>query len=275
MIDFFNGLPIWLMSTLVLGVSLLVGLGSSLGLRRLLRLSPSDDEVETAVSLMQVVAAYIGILIAFAGVQVWQDFSDTENAVHEEAASAAQLYRDLGTYGPETGEARADLRAYVSSIVRDEWPLLAQGQSSLATENALFELFDSVGRLEPVSQRDGAIYNEIFSKLNDLVELRRDRLMHSTSGMPAILWVVGLLGSVLIVAYASTFPPTRTHKMMIAGISVALGLVFLFILIVDRPFMGQYQVGNDELAGLAEKFDGIDRLSPEAAKPAPGVRPKP
>ena len=48
--------------------------------------------------------------------------------------------------------------------------------------------------------------------------------------------------------------------MMIAGISVALGLVFLFILIVDRPFTGAYQVENDELTELPAKFDLLDRL---------------
>src|SRR5690242_17122853 len=85
MVEFFYSLPIWLTTILVLGLSLTVGLGASLGLRRLFHLRPSDDEVETAVSLMQVVAAYIGILIAFAGVQVWQDFTSAENAVHEEA----------------------------------------------------------------------------------------------------------------------------------------------------------------------------------------------
>jgi len=270
MVEFFYSLPIWLTAVLVLGLSLSVGLGSSLGIRRLFGLRPSDDEVETAVSLMQVVAAYIGILIAFAGVQVWQDFTDAENAVHEEAASAAQLYRDLAVYGDDTAEARADLRRYVSSIIQDEWPLLAKGKSSASTDDALFKLFDAVGRIRPADQRDGAIYGEIFSNLNELVGLRRDRLMHSTSGMPIILWVVGLFGSVLIVAYAATFPPTRTNKMMIGGISVALGLVFLFILIVDRPFMGQCRVGNEELAGLSAKFDGIDRLG---NRPAAGAAP--
>jgi hypothetical protein len=48
---------------------------------------------------------------------------------------------------------------------------------------------------------------------------------------------------------------------MIGGISIALGLVFLFILIVDRPFMGSFSVSNAELAALNHKFDALDRLS--------------
>jgi Protein of unknown function (DUF4239) len=258
---FFYALPIWAAAILVLAASLVVGLGSSFGLRRLFRLHSSDDDIETAVSLMQVVAAYIGILLAFAGVQVWQDFTDAQNAVHREAAAASQLYRDMATYGPETRDARSGLRAYVGSIVNDEWPLLADGQASPRTEVRLFGVFAAIGKLHPKDYRDSAIYTEMISNLNDLVSLRRDRLIHSESGMPVILWVVGLFGSVLIVAYTATFPISRTNVLMISGISLALGLMFLFILVVDRPFMGGFSVTSHELAGLSPKFDLLDRLS--------------
>src|SRR6478672_7900343 len=129
MVDLFYGLPIWAATILILGLSLAVGLASSFGVRKVLRLQSTEDDREHAVSLMQVVAAYIGILIAFAGVQVWQDFSSAQDAVHREAATAAQIYRDLATYGPETIPVRQSLRAYVDSIVQDEWPLLAKGKT--------------------------------------------------------------------------------------------------------------------------------------------------
>lgn len=270
MVEFFYGLPIWVATLLVLGVSLVVGLASSFGLRRLLRLQSTEDDREHAVSLMQVVAAYIGILIAFAGVQVWQQFTDAENSVHREAASAAELYRDLATYGQETLPVRHDLRAYVTSIVRDEWPLLPKGMTSDRTEVALFTLYDDIGKIHPNDNRDTTIYAGAFTNLNDLVGLRRDRLIHSESGMPLILWIVGLVGSVLIVAYAATFKPSRTNIMMISGISLALGLVFLFILIVDRPYMGEFSVSSGELAHLSRKFDLLDRLSSRSAL-APGT----
>jgi len=273
MVDLFYGLPIWAATILILGLSLAVGLASSFGVRKVLRLQSTEDDREHAVSLMQVVAAYIGILIAFAGVQVWQDFSDAQNGVHREAATAAELYRDLNTYGPETQPQKQALRAYMESVVRDEWPLLSEGKPSERTEVALFRLFQAVGQIHPKDNRDSAIFTEAFSNLNDLVGLRRDRLIHSNSGMPLILWIVGLVGSVLIVAYTATFKPSRTNAMMISGISLALGLVFLFILIVDRPYKGAFSVDSSEMAGLSQKFDLLDRLSGQA--PPKGIIPPP
>ena len=272
MAEFFYGLPIWVLTAIVLGTALAAGLGCSFGIRRLFGLHSGGHDTETALSLMQVVAAYIGILIAFAGVKVWQDFSDAGNSVHREAAAAAQFYRNLATYGPETLPARQDLRIYVSSIVKDEWPLLSKGEGSSATDAALFNLYQAMGEVRPKDERDSTIYAASFSDLNDLVALRRDRLIHSESQMPLILWIVGLAGSILIVAYTATFPVTRANTMMIAGISLALGLMFLFIIVVDRPFMGNFSVTSTELAELSQKFDSLDRLrSSQANSPTPAA----
>ena len=41
----------------------------------------------------------------------------------------------------------------------------------------------------------------------------------------------------------------------------ALGLIFLFILVVDRPFRGEFSVTSSELSALPSKFDLLDRLS--------------
>jgi hypothetical protein len=261
MVSFFYSLPIWLATIVVLAVSLLIGLASSLGIRKAFRLRSTPEETASALSLMQVVAAYIGILIAFAAVQVWQDYADAEHAVQREAASASQVYRDLAAYGPQTMVARRQLRVYVDSIVNDEWPLLPRAKASPKTSLALFRLFDTIAKIRPQDNRDTAIYREAFDNLNDLVQLRRDRLIHSESQVPSILWIVGLVGSVLIVGYTATFPASRTNTLMIGGISMALGLVFLFILVVDRPYMGEFAVSNRQLAELSRTFDLLDRLS--------------
>ena len=47
---------------------------------------------------------------------------------------------------------------------------------------------------------------------------------------------------------------------MISGTSVAIGLVFLFILMVDRPFKGEFSVQNTDLVQLTATFDRLDRL---------------
>ncbi|MCF2515621.1 DUF4239 domain-containing protein [Sphingomonas sp. G124] len=252
-------MPIWLSTLLVLGLSVAIGIGSSVGLQLLFRLKPTDEEKEVAINLMQVVAAYIGIMLAFAGVVVWQDFADAQVAVHQEASTTAELYRDLSTYGPETLAARQDLRSYVESVIKDEWPLLREGKSSAATEYALGEVFEEFGRIGPHDNRSSAIYQESFSKLNDLVVFRRNRIIASQTSIPLIFWLVGLVGSTLTIAYASAFSRTRYNLMMISGTAITLGLVFLFILTVNKPFKGNLSEPSSDFLELTSNFDQLDR----------------
>jgi Protein of unknown function (DUF4239) len=261
MTDFVYGIPIWLTTVVVLALALAIGLGASVGVQKLFRIRSTKEEKEVAINLMQVVAAYVGIMIAFAGVQVWQEFSDAKAAVAHEAATASQLYQDLTIFGPETRPARGALRAYVVSITTDEWPQLDKGRGSHVTEAALQRVFAEVGKLSPADNRAGAIYEEMLSKMNDLVDYRHDRIVESQAGIPLLLWMIGLVGALLTVAYASAFTPTRFNVSMIAGISFALGLVFLFILTVDHPFKGEFSVSNRHLVELHGVFDRLDRLA--------------
>lgn len=270
MAELFHSLPLWLAALLVLLVAVAIGLGSSLGVHVLFRLKPTQEERDVAINLMQVVAAYIGIMLAFAAVVVWQEFGDAEVAVHQEAATAAELYRDLTTYGPETGATRKELRVYVDSVITDEWPRLRQGNSSPKTEIALGRLFEEIGKISPQDSRGSAIYQEAFSKLNDMVVLRRDRIIASQTNVPLIFWMVGLIGSTLTIAYASAFSHSRYNVMMISGTAITLGLVFLFILIVDQPFKGNLRTPSSDFLELPAMFDRLDQLiAKDEGKPAP------
>lgn len=259
MADLFYSLPLWLSTILILGAAVAVGLGCSVGVRRILRLDPTDDEAEVAINLMQVASAYIGIMLAFAAVSVWQDYQNAQTAVHQEASTASELYRDLAMFGPETVGTRRALRLYMSSIVDNEWPLLGAGQQSPITETALERLYAEFGKIQPKGDRDSAIYSEAFSKMNDLVVVRRDRVTDSQVGIPGILWVVGLVGSILTIAYAAAFSHSRLNLLMIEGISLTIGLLFLFLLIVDNPFKGPAQVDSSQLRQLSALLDHIDK----------------
>lgn len=261
MTDWFYSLPIWAVTILIVGSSLGIGLAASHGVQKVLRLKVNAEEREVAINLMQVVAAYVGIMIAFAGVEVWQNFNDAEHSVAQEAATAMEFYQDLTIFGPEAVPARKALRTYVVSVVKDEWPQLSKGRGSDRSEVALHTVFNEIGKLNPSDNRASAIYGEMLTKVNDLINYRRDRIEHSREGIPAILWAIGIVGGLLTVAYASAFTPTRYNVFMTAGIALTLGLLFLFILTVNYPYKGEFSVSHRPIDNLPADFDRLDRTA--------------
>ena len=271
MLSLLLSLKLWQLTVVVLALSLAAGFSFSTGIRHIFRLRPTDQEADLAIDLMQVTSTYIGILLAFAGVLAWQDYQAAETAVEDEAGVTSMLYRDLTAYGPEMSPARVAVRAYVHSVIVDAWPLLREGKRSPATDVKLVAVFNNVAAVTPRNERQSAIYQEAYTQLNQLVSMRRHRLASSRAKVPAVLWVVALVGSVLTVAYASAFVSTRYASLMIAGTSVTIGLLFLFLLSVDYPFRNRNGVSNQPFVELFPIFDGIDR-SQGAAAPLPALR---
>jgi len=270
MLDLLLGLSLWQLTVVVLVISLAIGFGFSAGIRKVFRLRPTVQEADLAIDLMQVTSTYIGILLAFAGVLAWQDFQQADVAVENEAGVTSLLYRDLTAYGPETIPARQALRSYIHSVIVDAWPLLREGKRSPVTETKLLTVFDEVAALTPANEREAAIYRDAFSKMNELVSMRRQRLASSRQEIPPVLWIVALVGSVLTIAYAAAFVSSRYALLMIAGTSLTIGLLFLFLLSVDYPFRSRNGISPQPLVELQGIFDTIDHFSAKArSTPAP------
>ena len=265
MLDFLLGLKLWQLTVVVLGIALGAGIGFSVGIRKVFRLSPTPEQADLAIDLMQVTTTYIGILLAFAGVLAWQDFRDADTAVENEAAVTSLLYRDLAAYGPAMIPARGALKDYVHSVIVDGWPLLREGKRSPVTEGKLVEVFNEVAAVTPTNEREAAIYREAFTQLNQLVSMRRQRLAASRAQIPAVLWIVALVGSILTIAYASAFVSSRYALLMIGGTSLTIGLLFLFLISVDYPFRSRNGVSNQPLVELMAIFEEIDQF-PRSAK---------
>lgn len=262
MMDFYFGLPAWLSSVAVLGVAVIVCVGGHIAVRTLVSSTAGKQETELAVALMGVVAAFIGIMLAFAAVQVWDDYGQADRAVAQEAAAISELYRDLTVYGGETLKAREAVKTYVREVLQDEWPRLAHGEPGPKAVSALIGLFNEVGRIEPHTSRDTVIYGEVFKNLNEVVGFRRARMITARSELPGLFWIVVIVGSGIIVSFTFVYPATRLNSLIIAGLAVSLGLIFMFILDVNRPFAGAYSVDSRELSDLLPLFDKISGPAP-------------
>jgi hypothetical protein len=263
MIEFFFGLPDWLGAILVLAGAVALALGGHVIARKITP-KVSKEETDLAVALMGVVAAFIGIMLAFAAVQVWDDYGQADKAVALEASAVSELYRDLQVYGPEAAPVQAQIRVYVHDVLDEEWPKLAHGESGPKTTQALIDLFNQAGKLQPQTPRQQVIYAEVFKNLNEVVGYRRARLITARAELPSLFWAVVLAGSTVIVGFTYVFPVTRTNSMVIGGLALSLALIFLFILEVNRPFEGDYQVDSREIRDLPALFDKI------SAPPAQG-----
>jgi hypothetical protein len=158
-----------------------------------------DEAREERNSMIELVLTgtglFYGLLLGLIAAATYTTYSDTENAVNEEATSLAALYRDVSNYPePIRGQLRGDIKEYVRYVVDDAWPRQQRGEIPLGGIRRADVIQNQLAVFEPVQEGDKILHAEALSQFNDFIEMRQHRLNSVQSSLPAPLWWVLVAG---------------------------------------------------------------------------------
>ncbi|MGI9124953.1 MAG: DUF4239 domain-containing protein, partial [Mycobacterium sp.] len=255
-------LPIWLIGIGVVGGAAALGVVLVYGLDLFVKRHRSEeynsvlsDGFEAAGILYAIVAG----LLVFG---VYTTFEESSQQAADEASSLVLMYRNAQAFPqPQRDDARNAVLGYIHSVIDDEWPALARGESSPKTSTAINHLFDVYGPMAP-DARWSAQYRNAVEHLDDVVKLRNERIDHSKSSLPAIYWFLLFAGGFVMIFYLSLayVESKAMHALAVGLMAVMLGLVVFLLLEVNHPFRGQISVPptsfHDALTSISEVGPG-------------------
>lgn len=256
---FLYDLPHLVMLALITVVITALGVGSHILFRKFIHFEATDEQKSLALAVIPILSTVHSLLLAFTAVSVWESYGNATSAVVAEANTVGQLARDLAVYGSaESSQARTLLRDYTQTIVDAEWASMKGGEASPVAWQKFDGLFRAVSHIEPDTPKREALMPEIWARTNELVKLRRDRLQESTSAVPSTLWVVVAIGTLLTMAVTFVLPATRFNVLMSAALACSVGLVFSFIIGMDRPFAGEESIAPEPFISAVANMDRWD-----------------
>ena len=230
----------------LVGISLL-GLAASRPLVRwLLDESPVHNDIVSFV--FAGIGVFYGLAMGLIAVATWEDFTDVDGLVGKEAAALAGLYRDLDGYPePFRGQLEAMLRDYTRHVIEKDWPAHRRGETDEHGSNLLDVLEDKIMAFEPSSEREKIVHADIIHSLDAVVELRRLRLQSVSTGLPASLWSVVLIGALLNIALSYLFwvENRKLHAILVSVLAIFIGLLIFLTAAMDNPFRGEFSVSPD------------------------------
>jgi hypothetical protein len=257
---FLYDLPNWLMGVAVVGTIVIVSYALYFAVHALLKPDVTDDHKGIAMAVLAIVATMNSLLLAFSAVSVWDAYGAADEAVVAEATTISALARDLAVFdSAHATKARAMLRQYTQMVITDEWETMHRGEADPATWTYFDAMFREIAALELDTTRRETLMYEVFQRTNELLKERRVRLYSATSEVPGTLWAVVLIGTVLSMATTFVLPPTRFNVTMIGALALSIGLVFYFIVAMDRPFAGKESISADPFVIAIENIDRWDR----------------
>jgi hypothetical protein len=241
-------LPNWLFGTLTIAVTMAIAVAGLYATRGWVRRVHGDRHSHNEVvnSYLGAVCVFYGITLGLFAVATWQNYTDVETRVGQEAAAVGALYRDINSFpDPNRAELQEDLRQYVRQVIDVAWPQQREGIVPEDDGLKLSILQTHLSRFEPATEGQKVIYAEVYRGFNKIAEFRGRRLQSVHGGLAGPLWTIVLAGAFLSIAMTWFFDmkSQSMHLWMTVMLSALLGLLIYLLGALDNPFRGEISVG--------------------------------
>ena len=206
----------------------------------------SKDAVKLGIGLIATMTAVLlGLLISSAK----STYDTAESEVMQMAAKIAFLDRVLKLYGPETADARRELRGAIADGVRHTWPAKPTSHAQLDPNEQMGDaVYVAIHRLSPHDDTQRTLKAQAATLMVQLAELRsllRAQAIPSVS-RPLLIALVSWL-ILIFFGFSIVVPANATSTLaLVAGAFSVAGAMFL-ILELDHPFAGVLRIPSDPM----------------------------
>lgn len=243
-------LPGWLLCLLM--VALGVG-GAVLGLlatrapaRR--RFGPPPGHNDIVSYYMQAIGVFYGLTLGLIAVATWQNYTEVDKLVAQEAAALRVLHANVSWYPRSVrGELNQGLLDYTDFVIEEEWPAQHQGVRLGTGQEHLLAFRRPLMEFDPANEGEKALHQDTLQSFDRYLELRGLRLSHVGIGVPALVWLVLIVGAVVSIVITYCFSMRRLWGLVVLTVVMAgfLSLLIFLIAMMDYPFRGEFAVGPD------------------------------
>lgn len=198
------------------------------------------------------------VLIGFTVVNVQQRFDKIKENSKIEASYLAELYRDSEVF-PEKHreEIRSALKKYGKSVMEDEWDMLMEGKPNPKTTLAVNNIWRAYYAIMPADTREQAWYSLSIDKLNQLMNVRLNRILGGEQSLGAEMWTLLIVGGLALITFIWFFGFENVALQILMGSILAATTAFLLYLIysLDTAFSGDLSISSAAFENVIKTFN--------------------
>jgi Protein of unknown function (DUF4239) len=221
--------------------------------RRLLHSHNLISSHDVSGSLLSVVGTTYAVILGLIVVDAMAKFQEARQTTEHESNALADVL--LLSHQLPTG-ARAEIetrvQSYIDRVVEDEWPSMDRGTYSPEARRAAIDLFNAVSGFDPKTEKEHAIYESELAAICEFWNMRRNRIVIASHGLPTLEWVVLVFGGVLTVSFTYFFKleQLKIQVIMTAMVAMIIALCLFLVLMFGYPFSGELTVSSDNFRVL-------------------------
>jgi hypothetical protein len=191
-------------------------------------------------------------------VVVWEEYERAKEPVETEANELAGGYFLADRFSDEADRQRVQelARSYARTVVEEEWPLMDSGETSERADEVLRDLRLSLQGVDASTSAGQVLYDQGLTRIHQVSDARRLRLLEVDEGLPGKLWVV-LLGGVVTVGFTYLFGLKNNwaHALMVAALTLVVCGILFTIGALEYPFAGQAEIAPYAFEEVLRSFE--------------------
>jgi hypothetical protein len=185
------------------------------------------------------------VILGFMLYAVWTSFQDANINAETEANCLVSVYRVAnGLPAEQRDQVHKLARQYADAVITQEWRTMEGGDFGYAGHQTIEQLWSTVLQTKPESFSQQTAMNLALTEIDSMTEHRRLRQLQSQSKLPAILWIVLIVGGIITMLSSCMFGIDNflLHALQVVSLTLLLSLILVAIADIDRPFQGVIHV---------------------------------
>ncbi|ABG57513.1 conserved hypothetical protein [Cytophaga hutchinsonii ATCC 33406] len=208
----------------------------------------SQDRNDQVAFFMSILGVFYGITLGLVAVGTWENFESVQDKVANEAATLGALYRDVSALPePFRSNIQLSLKNYTQDVITKDWPLQQKGATPSVTLNHLYTIQQMLYTFQPTTKSQEILLTEAVGKFNELVMLRRLRMMSIGNGLPNAIWLVSIIGALICISFCwfLSMEDYKIHMTLTALCAFFIGTMIFLIVMMDNPYVGEIAISPE------------------------------
>ena len=245
-----HGTHLWVVTLVMIVVAEIYAVGFMLTTRYRYGTERLKLNNEVAGFKFAVVGVFYAVTLAFVVIAVWENYSNTEDAVREEAKAAVDLYHVAGAIPGQGGDIQTGVVRYLEHVRSKAWDSMAVGERNPVVAADLSALNDAVLALKPRDDKELALFQHALNLVTLIADSRNERLDSANGSVPGVLWFVLIVGGLITLGYPAFFAASNVgaQVLMTAALAALVALSLLLALAFDFPFTGTPHISREPFA---------------------------
>ncbi|MCE1165602.1 MAG: DUF4239 domain-containing protein [Bacteroidetes bacterium] len=257
---FILDLPLWAALVIILVMSIIL---SYLGLKFIHKFYKYEQLSEIHQLSSYIFNAYgllYAVLIAFVIYINWSEFDEAQRQVYVETNQLSNIFHNAQGFNDtlKTKVLKATAE-YTETIMTDDFQAMKKLRRGIKTRDSYDKLWESIISADLSTIKNQKAYEICLSELNQVSEARRLRYLYMENTIPAVIWVIIIIGCVITLAFSYSFGIKRRYPYILFVISFTYVnvLMLYLILVLDYPFSGYNSISIEPYAVILNHFKEV------------------